>query len=98
MIRSIFAKTKWVIAVAFVIMIVGFLFWFISFLSVMNNQQILSDSNILTGDFYRYEGALQWWRSAYQTVFLPLSVGLIGFGLVILIYVLLKRDLNVGPS
>lgn len=50
--------------------------------AIQEREQMLSTAELTAEDMWRVEGSLQWWRSTYATVFLPLSVILAAFGAV----------------
>ena len=91
MVKNMFKKQKWMIAIGAIFIILGFTIWLSSFLMLNDAQQTFKTLTRATIDYYRVEGALEWWRATYKTTF-PLSLVLISGGAIILTYVLLKRE------
>lgn len=62
-------------------MIIGGILWFYTNSAIQNYEQMLNSPNLTLEEMYRYEGALQWWRTSYVTVFYPVTVISIAMGL-----------------
>ena len=95
--QRLFSKNKWmmiVFLIAIILIISGFAVWLNSFFVLISKQQTLA--NILEGtvDYYRVEGSLEWWRTAYKTTFFPSSLVLIVVGALVVTSILLRTQLN----
>lgn len=42
--------------------------------AIQEHEHILNSANLTPDQTWQHEGALSWWRNAYATLFLPLSV------------------------
>ena len=92
---NFFSKPRlmvFVVLVGIVLIVLGIGVWLYSFVGVLDRQQALTVLSEGSGDYYRVEGALDWWKSAYKTIFLPFSSILIGVGTLVLTYILLRTQ------
>jgi hypothetical protein len=48
--------------------------------AIQEREQMLNSADLTVENTWQIEGALQWWRSTYATVFLPLTFILAAFG------------------
>ena len=73
-----------VIGVLFLVIGVSLLGYSIS--AIQEREQLLNCADLTPEEMWHYEGSLRWWRNAYVTVFLPLTVIFVALGVVGLVY------------
>jgi hypothetical protein len=69
-----------VMGVLFLVVGVSLLGYSIS--AIQEREQLLNSADLTLEEMWRYEGSLSWWRNAYVTVFLPLTVVFVALGVV----------------
>jgi hypothetical protein len=69
-----------VMGVLFLVVGVSLLGYSIS--AIQEREQLLNSADLTPEEMWRYEGSLSWWRNAYVTVFLPLTVVFVALGVV----------------
>ena len=67
-----------VMGVLFLVVGVSLLGYSIS--AIQEREQMLNSADLTTEEMWQYEGSLSWWRNAYVTVFLPLTVIFVALG------------------
>jgi signal peptidase len=92
--NNILSKTKYRVLIGLSIFIVGLIIYVYSSMVIIGHEQILSSPHIELEDFWRYEGALMWWRNAYVYLLLPLSAVLGVVGVLIPTIPLLLKELK----
>jgi len=69
-----------VVGVLFLVVGVSLLGYSIS--AIQEREQLLNSADLTPDEMWHYEGSLRWWRNAYVTVFLPLTVVFVALGVV----------------
>jgi len=69
-----------VVGVLFLVVGVSLLGYSIS--AIQEREQLLNSADLTPNEMWHYEGSLRWWRNAYVTVFLPLTVVFVALGVV----------------
>ena len=69
-----------VMGVLFLVIGVSLLGYSIS--AIQEREQLLNSADLTPEEMWHYEGSLRWWRNAYVTVFLPLTVVSVALGAV----------------
>jgi hypothetical protein len=69
-----------VMGVLFLVVGVSLLGYSIS--AIQEREQLLNSADLTPEEMWHYEGSLSWWRNAYVTVFLPLTVVFVALGVV----------------
>jgi len=69
-----------VMGVLFLVVGVSLLGYSIS--AIQEREQMLNSADLTTEEMWQYEGSLSWWRNAYVTVFLPLTVVFVALGVI----------------
>jgi hypothetical protein len=72
-----------VMGVLFLVVGVSLLGYSIS--AIQEREQMLNSADLTLEEMWRYEGSLSWWRNAYVTVFLPLTVVFVALGVISLV-------------
>jgi hypothetical protein len=67
-----------VMGVLFLVVGVSLLGYSIS--AIQEREQLLKSADLTPEEMWQYEGSLSWWRNAYVTVFLPLTVIFVALG------------------
>jgi hypothetical protein len=67
-----------VMGVLFLVVGVSLLGYSIS--AIQEREQLLKSADLTLEEMWQYEGSLSWWRNAYVTVFLPLTVIFVALG------------------
>lgn len=70
--------------IALLLLVLGVSFWGYSVTAIHEREQMLMSGTLTLEEMWRYEGSLSWWRNTYNTFFLPLSVVLVAFSIVVL--------------
>ena len=63
-------------------LVIGVSLFGFSLSAIQEREQLLNSADLTIEEVWKYEGSLRWWRSAYVTVFLPLTVVFVAFGVV----------------
>ena len=50
--------------------------------AIQEREQMLNSADLTLEEMWRYEGSLSWWRNAYVTVFLPLTLVFTALGVI----------------
>ena len=69
-----------VMGVLFLVIGVSLLGYSIS--AIQEREQLLNSADLTPEEMWHHEGSLRWWRNAYVTVFLPLTVVFVALGVV----------------
>jgi hypothetical protein len=69
-----------ILGVLFLVVGVSLLGYSIS--AIQEREQLLNSADLTPEEMWHYEGSLSWWRNAYVTVFLPLTVVFVALGVV----------------
>jgi len=67
------------------LLIIGAGLWLYTNLEIQFREERLNTPNLTLEETWRYEGSLQWWRTAYTTTLYPATVISITIGLIALI-------------
>jgi hypothetical protein len=59
--------------IGFVLLFVALAIWLISAIELTSNEIMLTQ-NLSIEEVWRYEGALNWWKTVYSTVIIPTTV------------------------
>ena len=72
-------RNRFKIALLIVVLLIfiGFSFYLIPNIVIQDYERLLDKSDLSIEETWRYQGALQWWRSTSVTVFNPLAVFLV---------------------
>jgi hypothetical protein len=63
-------------------LVVGVSLFGYSISAIQEREQMLNSADLTTEEMWQYEGSLSWWRNAYVTVFLPLTVVFVALGVI----------------
>jgi len=80
--------------IGILLLIVGSSIWLYSNWEIMVNEKILASSSLTIQEVWRYEGALQYWKTAYSIIITPTTVIFVTTGLITMISPKLARSLN----
>ena len=69
-----------VMGVLFLVVVVSLLGYSIS--AIQEREQIVNSADLTPEEMWHYEGSLSWWRNAYVTMFLPLTMVFMALGVV----------------
>jgi len=72
-----------------ILLITGISLWLYTNSVIQTHEQLLSNTNLTLEEKWRYEGSLQWWKTARITTYDPIAVTLITIGLVAILYTIL---------
>ena len=64
------------------LLVIGISLFGYSTSAIQEREQMLNSADISIEDTWRLEGSLRWWRTSYVTVFLPLTLIFVAFGIV----------------
>ena len=78
-------QRKLTVLTASLLIIVGFSIWIYATSIIQNHTQLLTTSNLTQKEIWSYEGALQWWKTTYDTTITPLTTIMITFGAITLL-------------
>ena len=67
-------------------LVVGVSLFGYSISAIQERVQILNSAELTPEEMWHFEGSLSWWRNAYVTVFLPLTVVFVALGVVGLVF------------
>jgi hypothetical protein len=73
-----------VVLIGILFLVIGGGLWGYSLYSIYEREHRLGTGTLTHEEAWRWEGSLVWWKNAYNTLFLPLSVGLIVLGITIM--------------
>jgi len=65
-------KIKLTLWIGILLIIAAFTIWLYSIIEIKSNEITLSTQKLSVEEFWRYDGALQWWKNAYWTVIFPM--------------------------
>lgn len=71
------------------LLITGAALWLYTGSVIQNHEQLLKNPDLTSEERWRYEGSLQWWRTAKTATYDPLSIVLITIGVVAIEYTFL---------
>ena len=55
--------------------------WLVSIIELKSNEIMLTQKNLPIEEVWRYNGALNWWKAAYNTAIIPTTAILVLFGM-----------------
>jgi hypothetical protein len=94
--QKIKGAIKAIILVGTLLIIIGIGLWLYTDSVIKGHEQILEDPNLTLDERNRWEGSLQWWKTAKLTKYGPISIILITMGLCALeyasIYVMVRPE------
>jgi len=77
------SQFKVMVGAGVLLLIVGVGLWLYTSSVIEGHERLLDTQNLTQEEVWRYEGSLQWWRTAYTTTFYPAAVVSIAMGLMV---------------
>ncbi len=78
-------RLKLTVLTATLLIIAGFSIWLYTTSVIQGHTQLLTSSNLTPEEVWNYEGALQWWKTTYTTIIIPLTAIMITLGSITLL-------------
>ena len=96
---KVFTRENLVFLIVVLLLVIGVSLLLISNWVIYGYEQQLDVSDLKLEEMWVYEGAIQWWRRSYATLFLPLSVTLVTTGgLLFVVSIFLPIRPTIGPK
>ena len=93
---GLFKKSRFKVTavVGALLLVVGVSLLGYSVFAIQEHEQMLNSDDLSLEEMWNHEGALQWWRNTYATLFFPLTAVFMALGGVILVSQPLLTKLN----
>ncbi|MCW4014931.1 MAG: hypothetical protein NWF06_01030 [Candidatus Bathyarchaeota archaeon] len=88
-------KFRLVAIIGVILLITGISLLGYSISAIQEREQMLANTELSLEELWHYEGSLNWWKNAYDTLFLPLTAVFISLGGIIMvsqpIFIMVRR-------